>query len=59
MTGLQLKYFVLSPLKSGPYGFAAREAMMAFAWAIEDEEPDLAKEVRDWVRDIEGDLEDE
>jgi len=51
MTGLQMKYFVLKPKGETKYHNASRLAMTAYADAIEDENPELAKELRDWVFD--------
>lgn len=47
-TGLMLKYFVASPTKDDPYGEASRKAMLAYANAIEAENPTLAYELKQW-----------
>ena len=49
MTGLEMKYFVLKPRGDSPYARASRLAMRKFAVAIEDENPALAKDLRDWA----------
>jgi len=49
MTGLQLKYFVLNPTKDDAYGEASRKALLAYADAIQDENHELAYDVRHWV----------
>ncbi len=46
--GLQLKYFVLNPTKDGAYGLASRQALLAYAKAIEEENNDLAYDLRIW-----------
>jgi hypothetical protein len=47
--GLRMKYFVLKPRGKNAYAQASRKAMWIFANAIKDENPVLAKELRDWV----------
>lgn len=49
MEGLQMKYFVLKPKGNTKYHNASRLAMTAYANAIEDENPELAKELMNWV----------
>lgn len=44
-----MKYFVLKPKGRDPYAQASREAMCAYATAIEDENPELAKELWAWA----------
>ena len=53
MPGLQMKYFVLKPKGDDPYARASRAAMHHYAKFIEQENPELAKELRDWAA-IEG-----
>ena len=52
MSGLEMKYFVLKPKSKDHddlYAHASREAMRAYAEAIQGENPDLAQELRDWI----------
>lgn len=49
MPGLQMKYFVLKPKGNDPYAAASRAAMHQYAKFIEPENPELAKELRDWA----------
>ena len=48
--GLLLKYFVLKPKGGCPYGEASRMAMLAYAKAIKKENPQLAKDLKEWVQ---------
>lgn len=48
--GLFLKYFVLNPTKNTPYGEASRKALVAYAEAIDRENPKLAFELQSWAR---------
>ncbi len=48
--GLYLKYFVLNPNKNTPYGAASRKALVAYAEAIDEENPKLAFELQSWAR---------
>ena len=50
--GLLMKYFVLTPLKQSPYGEASRRACYAYADAIDQENPQLANELREWMRSL-------
>jgi hypothetical protein len=53
-TGLQMKYFVLKPKgKDGNdvYAQASRHAMMTYARYIQRDNPELAKNIVDWVND--------
>jgi len=50
MSGLKMKYFVLKPCGFDPHAIASREAMLAYAYAIKKEDPQLAIELGDWVR---------
>lgn len=54
--GLCLKYFVLNPTKNTPYGEASRKALVAYAEAIDRENPQLAFELQSWVRHAEAKL---
>ena len=48
---LELKYFVLKPRSTTTddrYAHASREALLAYAHAIECVEPDFAQELKDW-----------
>ena len=47
--GLLMKYFVLKPHGDDRYAGASRKAMNAYASFIESENPELAKELRDWA----------
>ncbi len=49
MTGLLMKYFVLSPTKEGPYGRASRVALRAYAKAIREENQQLSDDLRKWA----------
>jgi len=49
MAGLQMKYFVLKPTGEDLYAGASRLAMLEYARVIEPENPELAKELREWV----------
>lgn len=46
---LQMKYFVLEPRGDDPYATASREALFAYAEAIEHHDPELAKRLCDWA----------
>jgi len=50
MEGLQMKYFVLKPKGNDRYAQAARKAMRAYALHIQNENIDLANQMRDWVK---------
>ena len=60
-TGLQLKYFVLSPTKQDAYGIASRKAMAAYAKAIHKENPELTEDLFAWLKTLDpvGDLSEE
>jgi len=53
MNGLQMKYFVLKPAGNGPYAIASRNAMLAYAEEIQDENRDLFLDLVKWVSDEE------
>lgn len=48
MDGLQMKYFVLKPKGDDVYAEASRKAMGVYAKHVENENPQLAEELRDW-----------
>lgn len=50
MNGLQMKYFVLKPKGNDRYAEASRAAMNQYARLIEHENPQLAKELREWTQ---------
>ncbi len=52
MPGLQMKYFVLRPhskSKNDPYARASRNAMQTYAESIQDENPDLYNDLKNWI----------
>ncbi len=55
-TGLVMKYFVLNPTKSGPYGFASRVALRAYAAGIQPDNQTLAYDIEEWLDTIANDL---
>jgi len=48
MSGLQMKYFVLKPSGNDKYAEASRKAMRAYAMTIQNENPELAEDLRKW-----------
>jgi len=46
--------FVLSPTKTDMYGNASRQALRAYAAAVYDTNPQLARDLVTWVNEIEG-----
>ena len=50
--GLQMKYFMLTPLKKNAYGAASRKALEAYAASIEDMNKELAEDIRKWLIEI-------
>ena len=56
MQGLVMKYFVLNPLKDNAYGVASRQALISYSCAIEMENKQLAKDIREWVCAIQKEL---
>ncbi len=44
-----MKYFVLKPRGDDPYARASRAAMRRYAKLIDSENPQLAKDLRDWA----------
>ena len=51
-TGLIMKYFVLNPNKDDDYGRASRGAMLSYASAIYLENPTLAHDLVEWVKEV-------
>lgn len=53
MNGLKMKYFVLSP-QSGDdaHALACRTAIVAYAHAINVTNPDLAKDLSEWMENL-------
>lgn len=49
MSGLQMKYFVLKPGGSDAYAEASREACVAYAESIREENAELANDLIAWV----------
>ena len=47
--GLRMKYFVLNPTKRDTYGKASRNALFAYADTVQDENTQLADDIRLWV----------
>ena len=52
---LEMKYFVLKPKGDNAYAAAARDAMLSYACMIEDDDAQLADELRQWVASEEPD----
>ncbi len=48
-SGLEMKYFVLKPGGDDKYAAASRSAMRRYAAHIIEENPELAKELREWA----------
>ncbi len=44
-----MKYFVLKPKGKDKYAEASRRAMRLYAFYIQTENPELAKELREWA----------
>lgn len=49
MNGLTMKYFVLKPRGEDIYAAASRKAMRAYARLIQNENPELARELIEWA----------
>lgn len=49
MKGLEMKYFVLKPAGDTQYHSASRKAMRTYADAIREENPELARDLREWA----------
>ena len=49
---LQMKYFVLSPMKDDMYGAASRNAIRTYADGIRPENPELAVALLAWVNGV-------
>ena len=54
-----MKYFVLRPIKDDDHAFASRMAIRAYAANIRKTNPPLAKDLNEWVEQIEEDLKKE
>lgn len=52
MIGLEMKYFVLKPEGDDIYASASRKAMRVYASHIREENPELCKDIRKWVDNI-------
>lgn len=46
---LEMKYFVLRPGKDDWHGEASRQAMLTYAHAVKEKQPELAAELVAWV----------
>ena len=57
MCGLKMKYFVLKPEGEDDYAFASRMAMRAYAANIRRTNSALAKDLNNWIGDIEAEAE--
>lgn len=57
MTGLELRYFILKPKGISAHAIASRRAMAAYAESILGENPQLAKELSEWVQRENADAE--
>ena len=49
MDGLMMKYFVLKPSGTDIFAAASRRAMSAYADTIAEENPEFARDIREWV----------
>lgn len=49
MSGLEMKYFVLKPKGNDAHAKASRAAMNRYAKSIEEVDPDLADDIREWI----------
>lgn len=56
LSGLVMKYFVLSPTKRGIYGKASRLAIKEYARIVKSENYEFAWDLDKWIRDIERDM---
>ena len=56
MAGLQLKYFVLKPEGNSPWAKASRTAMRVFAAEIENDNFQLAADLKQWAYEEERKL---
>ena len=57
MNGLRMKYFVLKPrskTRFDAYAIASRCAMRTYAECIENENSELAQDLRNWINDEEN-----
>lgn len=49
MSGLEMKYFVLKPRGNDAYAAASRKALRAYSSQIEEENPELGRQLRGWA----------
>lgn len=49
MSGLQMKYFVLSPLKSDKFGLASRKAIREYAKEIHETDLHFSDDLIGWM----------
>lgn len=56
MQGLVMKYFVLKPGGTDVYAEASRDAMLAYASAVQYDNPALARELTQWVASCVADI---
>lgn len=54
MKGLQMKYFVLNPLKNDEFGKASREAIKTYAVFIAENNTEFAGELLLWMEELES-----
>lgn len=52
MDKLYMKYFVLKPKGDDVYAYASRASMLTYARMIQQSNPSLAKELREWVEEF-------
>ena len=49
MNGLLMKYFVLKPRGGNIYAKASRAALKAYADTVAGDNPELARDLKDWA----------
>ena len=49
MSGLKMKYFVLKPKGDDTFAKASREALRAYAYCIQEENPELSDDLHQWA----------
>lgn len=49
MSGLELRYFILKPGAEGRHGMASRAALRTYLRVMAPENPELAKDLKEWV----------
>lgn len=52
MSKIEMRYFVVNPIKDNPRGYASRKAVLAYADAIYGWDEELAGELRSWIDSI-------